>query len=183
MELQAMDVPFDYALDMEPEGYEITNDVQAEMALRDVLEQNATRDRLLKAADEMISKYQAQKRALVEEFERKNAWNTMALQNYFAKVDKHTTKTQQSYRLLSGRLLMKRQHPEYEWNEADLLGWAQDNAPEYIKEVTKTSIDWAGLKKAITQNGDQAIYTETGEVLPVTVRARPDVFVIEGGKD
>lgn len=38
MELQAMDVPFDYALDMEPEGYEITNDVQAEMALRDVLE-------------------------------------------------------------------------------------------------------------------------------------------------
>ena len=172
-----------YALDEGDWAFEITSDAQAEEALLTVLKNNAESERLQRLALDMASKYTTQAQEVGREYERRNEWHMKALQTYFDRVDKHVTKTRQTYRLLSGTLVQKKQQPTYKYDSNDLLAWAQDNAPQYIKEVTKTSIDWAGLKKSITQNGDQAIYTETGEVLPITVRERPDVFMVEGGKN
>lgn len=176
------DLTYALAAAHDPTAFEIDNDVTADLMLREVVKNNQERDRLMKLADDMIEQYQAQKTAIAAEFERKNEWNLMALRTYFNKVEKHVTKTQASYRLLSGRLVQKKRQPEFDWAEADLLGWAQANAPEFVQERTTKRLDWAGLKKSITHNGDQAIYTETGEVLPITVRERPDEFIVEGGK-
>jgi len=57
-----------------------------------------------------------------------------------------------------------------------------ENAPQYLKEITKTTIDWAGLKKALTVVDGRGYYAETGEELPVTVTEQEDEFIIEGGK-
>ena len=173
-----------YSLDMAHDtAFEIDNDVTADRMLRDVIKNNQERDRLLKLADDMIAQYQAQKAAIASEFERKNEWNLMALRTYFNKVEKHETKTQASYRLISGRLVQKKQQPTYNYDNDALTAWAFDCAPMFVKEKTTTSVDWAGLKQLLTVKDGKAYYTETGEAMPITIVERPDLFVVEGGKN
>ena len=53
----------------------------------------------------------------------------------------------------------------------------------FVKEKTTTSVDWAGLKQQLTVKDGKAYYTETGEAMPITIVERPDLFVVEGGKN
>jgi len=173
-----------YSLDMEHDtAFEIDNDVTADRILRDVIKNNRERDRLLKLADDMIAQYQAQKAAIASEFERKNEWNLMALRTYFNKVEKHETKTQASYRLISGRLVQKKRNPVYAYNEEDLLEWAKAEAPQFIKEKTTVSLDWAELKKELVDKDGWGYFGQTGEKLPITINQQEDLFVVEGGKN
>ena len=66
-----------YALDAahDTPAFEVDNDVTADLLLRDVIKNNAERDRLMKLADEMVAMYLAQKTAISLEFERKNEWS------------------------------------------------------------------------------------------------------------
>ncbi len=172
-----------YALDEGDWAFEITSDAQAEEALLRVLKNNAESKRLQRLALDMASKYTTQAQEVGREYERRNEWHMKALQTYFDRVDKHVTKTRQTYRLLSGTLVQKKQQPTYEYDSNDLLAWAQDNAPGFVKETVTAKVDWAGLKKALTVLDGSAYYQETGEKAPIDVIERPDVFSVEGGKN
>lgn len=176
------DLTYALAAAHDPTAFEIDNDVTADLMLREVVKNNQERDRLMKLADDMIGQYQAHKASIAAEFEHKNEWNLTALRNYFAKVEKRETKTQASYRLLSGRLVQKKRQPTYIWNESELTAWASANAPEFVQERTTKYLDWAWLKKELTVTDGQAYFTGTGEAIPVTVEDRPDEFIVEGGK-
>jgi hypothetical protein len=39
------------------------------------------------------------------------------------------------------------------------------------------------LKQLLTVKDGKAYYTETGEAMPITIVERPDLFVVEGGKN
>lgn len=87
------------------------------------------------------------------------------------------TKTQTSYALPTGKLVMKHQEPSYEVKDEELVPWLEKAAPEFVK--VKKSADWASLKKSLAQFGDHMI-TEDGEAVPgVTVTPRPDIFKVE----
>ena len=175
-------VDINYALEGNS-AYSITTDAEAEAALRRVLSNNVERNRLMKLALDMAAQYRAKAESIEKEYQRKNEWDTLALKTYFDSVEKHRTKTQQSYRLISGRLVQKKRNPVYAWGEQELIDWARENAPQYLKETAKITIDWAGLKKALTVVDGRGYYAETGEELPVTVTEQEDVFIIEGGKN
>ena len=90
------------------------------------------------------------------------------------------TKTQVTYTLPTGKLILKHQEPEYKPDDEILVPWLEKNNPEYVK-VKKTA-DWAGLKKTLTLNGD-ALITDDGEIVPgITVTPRPDKFMVDTKK-
>ena len=87
------------------------------------------------------------------------------------------TKTMTAYNLPDGKLMMKRQNPEYEREDDVLIEWLRVNAPQFIK--TKETVDWAGLKDTLILSGENMV-TEDAEVVPgITVTLRPDVFKVE----
>ena len=177
------EIDITYALEDTASGFEITNDAQAERALREILDNEAERDRLAKLALDMVGRYMEQRTAIIAKYDRMNEWNKTALRNYFNKVEKRETKTTKCYNLLSGRLVQKKKQPLYAYVEEKLIDWAYENAPELVKEQHKTSLDWAGLKKQIKVINGIGYWPETGEELPITVNEQEDEFIIEGGKN
>lgn len=93
-----------------------------------------------------------------------------------------STKTQESYTLPTGKLVLKKQEPEYVRDDDALVKWCEANAPEFVK-VKKTP-DWKGLKSTLTLSEDNKLYAvdEDGvvhDVDGVTVNVRPDIFNVE----
>jgi hypothetical protein len=107
---------------------------------------------------------------------------TARLEEYFNSVPHKATKTTESYSLPGGKLVQKKQQPEYKTDDAELLQWLKDNFMyDFIKTKTVESADWAGLKKIVTVTPDGGhVATDDGEIIPgVTVTQRPDVFKVE----
>ena len=99
------------------------------------------------------------------------------LEQYFNTVPHKKAKTQESYLLPSGKLVMKQQEPEYEHNDDELVPWLKSNHPELVK--VKESSDWAGLKKQLIVFAG-SVTDENGEVVPgVTATPRPNIFKAE----
>jgi hypothetical protein len=87
------------------------------------------------------------------------------------------TKTQISYKLPTGKMMIKHQAPEYERNNSELLPWLKENRPELVK--VEESPNWAELKKSIKVVGG-SVTTEDGELVPgVKVTEREDRFEVE----
>ena len=88
-----------------------------------------------------------------------------------------STKTKTTYKLPTGTLVLKKQQPKYERNNAELLPWLKANRPDLVK--VEESPNWAELKKAIEINGESVV-TKDGEVVPgVTVTEQEDTFEVE----
>ena len=106
------------------------------------------------------------------------------LKDYFFTVPHKQARTQSSYALPSGKLIMKAQAPEYERDDEQLLAWLHEsNMEQFIK--VKEVVDWGGLKKALEGDNGIAIsngqvITPDGEIVPgITVVERPNVFKVE----
>lgn len=159
------------------DAFHIDNDNKADWAVRQILKGRAETERLKAIADAEIAELNEKKKALQERQETRENHLKALLHAYFETVEKTTTKTQASYKLLNGKLVLKRQQPEYLRDEAALVGWAKDNAPAYVQ--VKESVAWGELKKATETQGDKVIYKDTGEVVPGVVAVeRPDVFEV-----
>lgn len=114
-----------------------------------------------------------------EKRDRKVAWAENNLRAYFDIVPAKATKTQKTYDLPSGKLVLKHQEPKYDTNDEELVPWLKKNKmPELVK--VKESADWANLKKQLKVSPDgTAMVTEHGEVVPgVTVTQREDKFTV-----
>lgn len=156
----------------------IDTDSKADWCLRKIKEKQAERERWIEhyksleqkttaAIDDDIAYFTG----LLEEFMHKQ------IDGGFAKE----TKTQASYPLPTGKLVLKHQEPEYKPDDETLVPWLEKNKPDYVK--VQKSADWAGLKKTLILNGTTLI-TEDGEIVPgITVTPRPDKFKAEVAKD
>ena len=110
--------------------------------------------------------------------DRKVAWAESNLRAYFDTVPTKASKTQKSYELPSGKLVLKKQEPKYETEDEKLVPWLKANRPELVK--IKESSDWANLKKELAVSPDgTAMVTEDGEIVPgITVTQREDKFSV-----
>lgn len=113
-----------------------------------------------------------------EKRDRKVAWAESNLRAYFDLVPAKVTKTQKTYDLPSGKLVLKHQEPKYDTRDEELVPWLKANRPELVK--VKESSDWANLKKELKISPDgTAMVTEHGEIVPgVTVTQREDKFSV-----
>jgi hypothetical protein len=123
----------------EHDGFHVTDDKAAEWCMKKIREAEA--DRAM-----WKTHYEAQMEKVNKAADESIAYFTARLEEYFASVPHKATKTQESYSLPSGKLILKRQQPEYKTNEEELLQWLKDNFMyDFVKTKTVESADWAGL--------------------------------------
>lgn len=168
------DGPF---VDSLPERFVIDNDKKADWAIEKIKDERAEFERLRKIALDRIAELNQRVKELQERTDRRTGNLEALLVEYFQTVTPtKLTKTQAQYELLSGKLVMKHQQPEFIRDEAALLSWAETTAPEYVRVEKKVS--WADLKKKADVSGEDVLYE--GEVIPgITAKARPDVFEVQ----
>ena len=156
---------------IETEGFVIDTDAKAEWALTKIREARADRDRWVKWYEDKIAEITAQ-----------TDFNTMNLERmlaeYFASVPHKKTKTQESYTLPGGKLILKTQNPEYKRDDKTVIDWLKQNGQaQYVK--VKEELAWSDLKAA-TAIFEGHIVTEDGEIVPgVDVIERDAKFVVE----
>ena len=156
----------------EAEEIEIRSDIEAGWQLK-------RRKEIIADRDELLAFYEARIKAVKEDAEFKLANIDRALYAFFLTVPHKRTKTQESYTHPLGKLLMKKQNPEFKRDETTVIEWLKKNKKaQYVK--TEESLDWSALKGDTTVVGG-SIVTEDGEPVPgVTVIERPDKFCVEG---
>lgn len=158
-------------------AFTIDSDKKADWAIEKIKNERAEFERLRKIALDRIAELNQRVKELQERTDRRTGNLEALLVEYFQTVKPtKVTKTQTQYELLSGKLVMKKQQPEFVRDESTLLSWAETTAPEYVKIEKKVS--WADLKKKADVSGEDVLYE--GEVIPgVTAKARPDVFEVQ----
>ena len=168
-----------YHINPEEEGgWEITDDQGAEWALKKIAEAKAEAETWREFYEHKMVEA-ATKAANTIDF------MSAKLRQYFESVPHHKTKTQESYELPSGKLVLKAQAPEYIRDDDALIYWAKAEHPELVKQTVVEKFDWTTMKKALPAeyviNADgHAINTTTGEIVPgLTVNEREPKFTIE----
>lgn len=158
----------------EVEGhYIIADDGAAEWAIGKIREAEADIEKWTKFYDE-------QKRRIVED--RQNTIMNMKamLQTYFEKVPHKVTKTQENYTLPSGKLVFKRQAPEFERDDAKIVDYLK--ATKQFQFITE-GVKWGELKKGLTVVGE-TVADENGEIIEgIRAIERPDIFTVELKKE
>ena len=155
----------------------VDDDQKAEWCLAKIREAEAEKQRWKEFYEDRLAKVNAAEDAKIERMR-------FFLEQYFRTVPHKETKTQQSYQLPSGKLVLKHQAPEVERDDDQLIPWLRENYEgDYVK--TKESVDWSALKKAFQDDeligviGENYV-THDGEIIPgITVTERPDVFKVE----
>lgn len=151
--------------------YIVDNDQKADWCLRQIKEKQEELER-------WTEHYKMLSQQITDQINADIAYFEAQLERYFFHLmnDNFTkaTKTQVTYSLPTGKLVLKHPDPEYKHDDETLIPWLEKNAPEFIK--VKRSTDWDALKKTLILNGTEMI-TADGEVVPgITATPRPDVF-------
>jgi phage host-nuclease inhibitor protein Gam len=153
------------------EDFVIDTDEKALWALKKI--KNARDDR-----DMWVEWYQQKIREITEQtdFATENLETMLAA--YFETVPHKKTKTQETYSLPGGKLILKTQNPEYKRDDKTVIEWLKANGQDQFVKVEE-KLDWAGLKAA-TAAFEGQIMTEDGEIIPgVEVVEREPKFVVE----
>ena len=170
----------DYEIDMDEESdsgeekheFTIVDDRMAEWALKKVKGAQAEYERLMELADIEIEEIKKKKESL--ELQHKNLTGFLKgkLYDYFQKVDHKATKTQESYKLLSGSLVWKKPTQKMVPDKDKLLEYVKKyNMTEFVK--VKEEVDWATYKKECEIADGKVVNVETGDILP------EDIIVVE----
>lgn len=153
-------------------GFSITDDNTADWALKRIAEERKELERLVAIADQQIEELELKKKHLKEITERKTAFLKGCLAQYFEKVPHKATKTQETYKLLSGSLVFKLPKQTMVKDDAKLLKYLHENGmEEYIKTEEKPK--WGDFKKTLTIVDGKVIDTVSGEVVEA-VRAEEE---------
>ena len=164
----------------EDERFVVNTDAKAEWALGKIREKRAERDAWIKWYEDKIEEIKAQTDFETMNFER-------MLAEYFANVPHKHTKTQESYSLPSGKLILKKQNPEYKRNEKAAVAWLEKNGYAQFVKVKK-ELAWSDLKDASAVVNGKIVcgeqITEDGEIIQMVVDGievidRPEKFVVE----
>lgn len=152
-------------------GFVVDTDQKAEWALSKIKEARAERDR-------MVSWYESKIKEIKEttDFETMNLEARLA--DYFRMVPHKKTKTTESYALPGGKLVMKKQNPEYKRDDKAVIAWLKDHGGARFIKITEV-LDWAGLKDATAALGGK-LFDENGEeIAGIDVIEREEKFVVE----
>lgn len=158
-----------YEADLEEEiraeetEFTIDSDEMAEWALKKVLAAKKEKERLTALVDAERESLDRAQENIDKRYESDTSYLLFKLGEYFKTVEHKETKTQESYQLLSGKLVFKKPTQKLEQQKEALLEWCKTNAPEYVR--TEQSVEWGQIKKCMRIVGESVIYDATGEVV------------------
>ena len=153
------------------EAFVVDSDAKALWALEQIKKAREDRD--------FWVEWYAQK---TKEIKEQTDFNTMNLEarlaDYFATVPHKSTKTQESYSLPGGKLILKKQNPEYKRDDKAVIEWLKQKHEGQFIKVTE-ALDWAGLKGS-AEEFEGTMVTEDGEIIPgIEVIYREPKFIVE----
>lgn len=159
--------------------FSINDDNVADWALRKIAEENAELERLTSLAKQQIEDLQLKIKHLEEVAGKKTSFLKGCLAEYFQTVPHKSTKTQESYKLISGSLVFKLPKQNMVKDDAQLLEhFRQNGLQEYIK--TKEEPAWGEYKKNLSIVDGKVIDTTTGEIVDVVkVEEVPGIFDVK----
>ena len=161
---------------MEENTFTIDNDKTADWAITQIHEAEDERDRLIALAEDQIEDLKSRIEELKTKCDNDTAFLKSCLEMYFNTVPSKETKTQKSYKLLSGTLVYKKPSVKICHDDEKLLEFLDGS--EYVE--TKKSLKWGEYKKLLTISGDDVVDTETGEIVDgCTVEDVPASFSIK----
>lgn len=157
------------------ETFKIENDQTADWAIAQIHEAEEERDRLTTLALNKIEELKAKIEELNTKCDNDTAFLRSCLVEYFQTVPSKETKTQKSYKLLSGTLVFKKPSFKITYNDEKLIEYLENNdGKDFIK--IKKSVDWAEFKKNLSISGlGDVVDTELGTVIPADVCTVEDV--------
>lgn len=157
------------------ETFKIDNDKTADWAITQIHEAENERDRLIALAEEQIKDLTDRIEELKTKCENDTKYLKSCLAMYFETVKSKETKTQKSYKLLSGTLVFKKPTTKIIHNDDNLLKYLEENdGKDYIK--IKKSVDWAEFKKNLTiSDNGEVVDTELGIILNSDICGIEDV--------
>ena len=153
------------------EEIEVRSDIEAGWQLK-------RRKEIIADRDELISFYSERIKAAKEDADFKLGFIDRALEQYFKTVKHKKTATQEYYLHPLGKLMLKKQNPDFKRDEPTVIEWLKkNNLPQYVK--VEESLDWASLKKDTTVCGE-AVVDNDGQPIPgIKVIEREPKFCIE----
>ena len=157
----------------EEQGFAVLDDSSAEWCLRKIKEKQSELATWEAFYAEQLEKVRGRIKSDINFFEIK-------LKEYFDQIPHKKTKTQESYSLPGGKLILKAQDPTYDVKDEELVPWLKQNdLSSLVKTKFEEKADWAKLKKQVKVAGD-GVVTEDGEIVPgVKVVPRPEIFKVE----
>ena len=147
----------------EESGFVIDSPEKADWAVEKVKERQAQRDLYIAAAE---AKKREMEQKIAEETakcDQDNGFLLAALDAYIDTVPAKETKTMRQLVLPSGKIVRKLAKLDYTYDDAALLAYLQENAPEYVESKPKAK--WGEFKKALQISNGTVIRTDTGEVV------------------
>lgn len=158
------------------ENFKIENDKAADWAISQIHEAESERDRLITLAQDQITDLEDRIEELTAKCDRDTAYLKSLLAEYFETVKSKETKTQKTYKLLSGTLVFKKPSTKIIHDDEKLI--AMLDGTEYVE--TKKSLKWGEYKKNLGIEGDNVIDLETGEIINgCTIEEVPASFNIK----
>lgn len=161
--------------------FKIDSDLLANWSIKKIKQETEEHDRLVEIAKGEIEELNRQIALLDKALENKTGYLKSKLQEYFMTVEHKETKTQESYKLLSGSLVFKKPSQKMVPDKDKLLAYVKEhNMPEFVK--VKEEVDWAAYKKECEIADGKAVNIQTGELLPedlITVEDVPGSFDVK----
>lgn len=165
----------------ENEGFIIADDNTADWALERIRDDEEEAERLISIAQGKIEELEAKIEDIKAKTEGKTSYLKYCLAQYFTTVPHKESKTQESYKLLNGSLVLKKPTKKLvKGDEDEIISHLEANGQSDLVKVKK-SVDWANYKKTLTIAGDRVV-DENGAVIDcVTVEDVPEEFTVKVG--
>lgn len=165
--------------EIEKPAFVIDDDEKADWALRKIAEEKQEYDRIHDLADNQIRVIEEKVEVAERRFNQRTSYLQSLLGQYFVKVPHKKTKTQETYQLLSGKLVLKLPRVKTNYDKEDLLQFLKDNSYQNYIE-TEEKAKWGEFKKLLDLSSGTAIIKETGEVVDcITLEDTPMEFKVE----
>lgn len=164
----------------EKDTFRIENDMSAEWAIEQLRDHAEEADRLKKMIAAKREELDAQEKQIDDRLEGESRYLKGKLEEYFRSgVKAKETKTQKTYKLLSGSLIMKKESYSYSKDEKRVIQAVKDlGKEEYVETVEK--LKWAEFKKQLVFDGEKVYDPETGTVIDgVTAVLEPERFEVK----
>lgn len=166
----------------EKEGFKVDNDLKADWCMEKVNDARCEYERFKSVAMAKIEQIQAALDQEKKKMESETSFFESKLREYLETVKTKDTKTQKTYSLPSGKLVIKKDKADFKLNKEKVLENLRslEGYEEYIK--TKEDLAWGDLKKNLVIDNGTIINKATGEILEVEgleIEIKPGAFDIK----
>lgn len=145
----------------------IMTDTQADNLIEEINELKAEKEKFRTIAMEKIDYINNTFRTKADKIDGEVQFKKDQLAAFFLTVNKRDSKTQQSYSLLSGKLVMKKATTKLTHDNDKLMDWCQTNASEYINQSIINRLDWKAFKSNLDIVGNKIVSNNTGEIMDI----------------